>query len=246
MNTPTGTPTSRFPKLGFPRLAVLTAVALAALVLPLAAALIACGAADPLPTRDAGQISATELAEAVAANLMDADLVEPEDEGLLLDLRGGLLFVRGVVDSGSRDQVYDALRDAPNVRVVVLTSVPGSADDEGNLELGRMLRGAGMITYLPAQALVASGGTDLFLSGAQRIVERGAMVGVHSWADSDGTFGGELPRDDRAHQTYLEYYREMGIPEDFYWFTLQAAPPEGMHWMTEAELDDYAIYTELR
>ena len=246
MNTLTGTPTSRFTKLGFPRIAVLTAVALAAHVLPLAAALIACGTADPLPTRDAGQISATELAEAVAANLTDADLVEPEDEGLLLDLRGDLLFVRGVVDGGSRDQVYDALKDAPNVHVVVLTSVPGSADDEGNLELGRMLRGAGVTTYLPAQALVASGGTDLFLSGAQRIVERGAMVGVHSWADGDGTFGGELPRDDRAHQAYLEYYREMGIPEDFYWFTLQAAPPDGIHWMTEAELEDYAIYTELR
>lgn len=219
---------------------------LGAFILAATLALIACGAADPLPTRDAGQISATELAEAVAANLTDADLVEPEDEGLLLDLRGGLLFVRGVVDGGSRDQVYDALKDAPNVRVVVLTNVPGSADDEGNLELGRMLRGAGMTTYLPAQALVASGGTDLFLSGVQRIVERGATVGVHSWADSDGTFGGELPRDNRAHQTYLEYYREMGIPEDFYWFTLQAAPPEGMHWMTEAELKDYAIYTELR
>ena len=128
----------------------------------------------------------------------------------------------------------------------MLTSVPGSADDEGNLELGRMLRGAGVTTYLPAQALVASGGTDLFLSGAKRIMERGAMVGVHSWADGDGTVGGKIPRDNPAHQMYLDYYREMGIPEDFYWFTLQAAPPEGIHWMTEAELQDYAIYTELR
>lgn len=244
MNTPTG----RFPMMRFPRLALLTTVALAALVLTLAAALIACGAADPLPTRDAGQISAAEaaeLAEAVAANLTDADLVDPVEDGLLLDLRGDLLFVRGVVDGGSRDQVYDALKDAPNVRVVVLTNVPGSADDEGNLELARMLRAAGMITYLPTQALVASGGTDLFLSGAQRILERGAMLGVHSWADTDGIAGGELPRDHREHQRYLEYYREMGIPEDFYWFTLQAAPPEGIHWMTEAELQEYAIYTEL-
>ena len=220
-------------------------VRLASLALLTAVVLMACGVADPLPTRDAGQISATELAEAVAANLTEADLVVPEDDGLLLDLRGDLLFVRGVVDGVSRDQVYDALLDAPNVRVVVLTSVPGSADDEVNLELSRMLRDAGVTTYLPAKALVASGGTDLFLSGAQRIVERGAMVGVHSWADTDGTFGDDLPRDDRQHQIYLEYYREMGIPEDFYWFTLQAAPPEGMHWMTEAELEDYAIYTEL-
>ncbi len=219
-----------------------------ALAVLTAAGLIACGTAEPLPTRDAGQISAAEaaeLAEAVAANLTDADLADPEDEGLILDLRDGMLFIRGIVDGNSRDQVYDALKDAPNVRVVVLTTVPGSADDEVNLELGRMLRSAGVITYLPAQALVASGGTDLFLSGAQRILERGAMLGVHSWADTEGIAGGELPRDHREHQRYLEYYREMGIPEDFYWFTLQAAPPEGIHWMTEYELQDYAIYTEL-
>ena len=37
----------------------------------------------------------------------------------------------------------------------------------------------------------------------------------------------------------------MGIPEAFYWFTLEAAPPEGMHWMTEEEMKKYGIYTDL-
>ena len=37
----------------------------------------------------------------------------------------------------------------------------------------------------------------------------------------------------------------MGIPEDVYWFTLRAALPEGMHWMTEEEMKNYRIYTDL-
>lgn len=57
--------------------------------------------------------------------------------GLHLDVRRDLLFVRGVVDGRSRELMYEALKDAPEVRVIVLTSVPGSADDETNLALGR-------------------------------------------------------------------------------------------------------------
>ena len=32
---------------------------------------------------------------------------------------------------------------------------------------------------------------------------------------------------------YLEYGRQMGLPEDFYWFTIDAASPQDIHWMTE-------------
>ena len=216
-------------------------------VLSLVASFAACdGGEEPLPIREAEPTPAAVLFQAVADALTSADLVEPQDEGLYLDVRGDLLFVRGVVDSDSRGQMYDVLKDFPDIQTVVLTAIPGSADDETNLALGRMLRQAGITTYLPARGMVASGGVDLFLSGGRRFVERGASVGVHSWADSDGTDGDDLPREDPLHGLYLEYYREMRIPEDFYWFSLQAAPPEGIHWMTEAEMERYAIYTDLR
>ena len=31
-----------------------------------------------------------------------------------------------------------------------------------------------------------------------------------------------------------------------HWFTLQAAPADGMHWMTDAEMAKYTVYTHLR
>jgi hypothetical protein len=34
----------------------------------------------------------------------------------------------------------------------------------------------------------------------------------------------------------------MGIPADFYWRTLFAAPPEGNHWMTEEELARFGFF----
>ena len=226
----------------------------AVMVLSLMGILAACGIESaPLPTREAEHISASGLAEEVAESLAgvgldgsDLDGSDGGEDGLRLYSRGNLLLLLGTVDSDSPSHVYDALKDSPGIRVVVLVNVPGSADDEANLKLGRMLRQAGISTYLPARGLVASGGVDLLLSGARRIVERGAMVGVHSWADSDGSSGDAIPREHPHHRLYLEYYQEMGVTQEFYWFTLGAAPPEGMHWMTEAEMERYEIFTELR
>lgn len=38
----------------------------------------------------------------------------------------------------------------------------------------------------------------------------------------------------------------MGIPEAFYWFTLEAAAPDSIHWMTEAEMARYRVFTVIR
>ena len=219
-----------------------------ALALLALALLAACGGsptAVELAPRTGADLSPDELARAVAQHMEPADFVEPDVDALILRVRGDLLFVKGVVNTGSDAQVVAALNEAPGVRTVVLTMLPGSADDVTNIALGRTLRRAGITTYLPAQGMVASGGTDLLISGLRRIVERGALVGVHSWS-AGAQSGADIPRDDAEHQIFLDYYREMSIPEEFYWFTLEAAPPEGMHWMTEAELTRYRVPTVLR
>ena len=54
----------------------------------------------------------------------------------------------------------------------------------------------------------------------------------------------DLPRNHPEHQKYLDFYRAVGIDTDFYWYTLQAAPAEGMHWMSESEMRSYAVGTD--
>ena len=208
-----------------------------------------CGghaAALTLPARDPVTDADVErLARSVAEHLTGADFVEPEGYRLRLSVRGDLLYVKGVVNRRSARRVYKALLAAPDVGVVVLTHVPGSAHDTTNLELGLMLRRANYATYLPSGGLVASGGTDLLLAGVLRIVERGARIGVHSWADGSET-GDTVAREAEAHRMYLDYYRALAIDQEFYWFTLQAAPADGMHWMTDSEMARYSVYTHLR
>ena len=183
------------------------------------------------------------LAQSVAEHLTGADFDEPA--GNRLSVRGDLLFVKGVVNRRSALRVHKALLTAPDVGVVVLTHVPGSAHDPTNLELGLMLRQANYTTYLPSGGQVASGGTDLLLAGILRIVERGAKIGVHSWSDGSAT-GDTFSREAEAHRIYLDYYRALAIDQEFYWFTLRAAPADGMHWMTDSEMAKFSVYTHLR
>ena len=152
------------------------------------------------------------------------------------------LVLVGAIDGSTLATFKKAIAENPGTKTLVLQNIAGSVDDVANLKFAAYVRQLGLTTVVPADGLVASGGTDLFLAGAERIVEDGACIGVHSW--SALTFvATELPRSDPEHQRYLNYYDEMGIPQDFYWFTLEAAPAESMHWMTPREMANYEMTT---
>ncbi|MDE2907491.1 MAG: hypothetical protein OXQ28_15560, partial [Acidobacteriota bacterium] len=97
-----------------------------------------CGGGSPTapsPTPRTGRdLAPDQLARAVAERL--ADFVEPLNKGLTLDVRGDLLFVKGVVNSSNHRETSALLNGSPGVRTAVLTLVPGSLDDETNFALG--------------------------------------------------------------------------------------------------------------
>ncbi|MDA7966484.1 alpha/beta hydrolase [Ruegeria sp.] len=157
------------------------------------------------------------------------------------------LVVTGVIDAETEYFLREAAAANPGAKQLVLHDIPGSVDDENSLVgLSRFVRDSNLTTVVPATGMVASGGTDLALMGRNRIIEPGACVGVHTWA-AGGLFGfetgAELPRDDPAHQLYLQFYRDMGIDEEFYWFTLEAAGADTIYWMSEDEINRFDLST---
>ncbi|MEM7335610.1 MAG: alpha/beta hydrolase [Chloroflexota bacterium] len=159
------------------------------------------------------------------------------------EISGEQAIMTGVIDGSTPDEVLDLIANYPNIKMIVMEDVPGSANDEANLEAARLIREHGFHTHVPADGEIASGGVDFFLAGVERTAVSGAKLGVHSWAAGDGVTGDELPRSDPEHLLYLNYYEEMGIPADFYWFTLQAAPAEDIYFMTPAEWEQYDLMT---
>ena len=172
------------------------------------------------------------------------DLTESSGGGgggnLQFDVEGNQAFVSGDLGTNSPARVRKFLDENPEVTVLVLEDIPGSSDDEANLAAARMVRAAGLDTVVPSYGEIYSGGVDFFLAGVRRTAEPGAVLGVHSWSDGE-IQGRDLPRDHPDHQVYLPYFPEMGIPVEFFWFTLDAAPAEGMYIMTPADMRRYRV-----
>ena len=156
------------------------------------------------------------------------------------------LHIDGVINSRTPEQLRSVFAQHPEINTIVLTDVPGSIDDEANLEMLSWLAKRELTTVLTGRSVVASGGTDFFLVGDTRIVEDGAKIGVHSW--TDGLTGGsatDFPVGHELHQPYIELYMQVGFSrrqaEDFYYFTINAKPADGIHWLSPEEIRKYGI-----
>jgi len=183
----------------------------------------------------------------IGLSIAGCDGIGGDYEALQIEVVDQQFIAEGVVDGSSPEIIENVIANNPDVKELVLRWVPGSADDEANLRVARMVRDAGLTTIIPDGGIVASGGTDLFLAGMERIVSPGACIGIHSWAYSgifgQMTEGRDVPRDDEAHSPYLVYYAEVGIDEAFYWYTLDVADADGMHWMSNAEIEQFDMAT---
>ena len=153
------------------------------------------------------------------------------------------VHMNGVIYANTLNDLQTLLSENPNINKIVMEDVPGSFDDEVNLLASRLIREKGIATHIPKDGMVASGGTDMFLSGSKRTIEAGAKLGVHSWADETKT-AREYSKGDAVHELYLKYYREMNIDESFYWYTLDAASADDMYWMTQDDILKYQVVTE--
>ena len=158
------------------------------------------------------------------------------------DVRGTQLFMEGEITSRTPATFERLIAENPQVTTIVQGYMPGSLDDEAVVRMGYRLRSLGLNTHLTADSEIYSGAVDLFLAGRTRTMQRGAVIGVHSWADGFGE-GARYPRDAPEHDTNAAYTADMLGSDAFYWFTLQAAPSDGIHEMTAAEIARFGVLT---
>ena len=157
-------------------------------------------------------------------------------------VEGTELFLSGEITSRTPANFREVLEENPQITTIVQTFMPGSLDDRAVIAMGYLIRERGINTHLTASSEIYSGAVDLFLSGRQRSMQRGAIIGVHSWTDGLGE-GTSYPRDAPEHRNNVAYVRDMLGSSDFYWFTLQAAPSDEIHEMTAAEIARFGLLT---
>jgi len=159
-----------------------------------------------------------------------------------LVIKGNQAFLNGDLGTITYKQIKELITKHKNIKTLVFENVPGSVNDEVNMFTGKMIRDAGLTTKLLANSDIASGGVDLFCSGKNRIITKGAKLGVHSW-NAMNFSGEELPKDHPAHQYQVEYFNmclgEKG--EDFYFYTLNAASANNIYYMKQEELEKWGL-----
>jgi hypothetical protein len=148
----------------------------------------------------------------------------------------------GSIETETPAQFRALLRAFPGIRQIDMVECPGTGDDEANLALARMVRGAGIATYVPAGGSVRSGGVELFLAGAKRSAAPTAEFAVHSWRDEDGYEANDFAASDPVHQEYIKFYRDMGLSEtearSFYAMT-NTAPHDDALYLNSRDLARY-------
>ena len=143
----------------------------------------------------------------------------------------------GSIESETPAQFRALLRAFPGLAQIDMIECPGTGDDEANLALARMVRSAGISTYVPDGGSVRSGGVELFLAGAKRSAAPTAEFAVHSWRDEDGYEASDFAANDPVHQEYIRFYRDMGLSE---------AEARSFYAMTNTAPHDDALYLNSR
>lgn len=151
----------------------------------------------------------------------------------------------GSIESETPAQFRALLRAFPALAQIDMIDCPGTGDDEANFALARMVRKAGIATYIPDGGSVRSGGVELFLAGAKRIAAPSAEFAVHSWMDEDGREADDFAADDPVNLEYIAFYREMGLSDAnaraFYALTNSAPHDDALYLGT----GDIARYVSL-
>ncbi len=145
--------------------------------------------------------------------------------------------LNGSIESDTPAQFRAMLRAFPGIRQIDMVDCPGTGDDEANLALARMVRKAGIATFVPNNGSVRSGGVELFLAGARRSAAPDAEFAVHSWLDEDGMEPDDFAESDPVNGEYVDYYREMGMSDD---------NAKAFYAMTNSVPHDDALYLKPR
>ena len=175
----------------------------------------------------------------------DKENVDTNDFGIFSSQDSETVVMNGLIDSDIPQYWDNYIAAFPSTNRMIMKDCPGSTDDIANWEASRKIYAQSIAIHLPADAEIASGAVDLFLSGTTRTREAGSKIGVHAWANGNGDEATDFPVGDEEHQGAIDYYVDVGFlqadAEAFYYFTINAAAAEDIHWMTDAEIEEYKL-----
>lgn len=159
------------------------------------------------------------------------------------------VLMNGLIDTPTLNNFNAMVAQYPNIDQININEVEGSNNDDINLLVSKRVYDLNIATHLNNNGLIASGGVDFFLAGVRRTIGVNTLIGVHSWGGEDNNgqtvTATDFPVGHEYHLPYINYYTSVGFTqqeaEDFYYFTINAASFDNVHFMTAEEIETYNI-----
>lgn len=152
-----------------------------------------------------------------------------------------------ITDSRSPDDFAAMMAAFPAIEMLQFIEAPGTFADRANLELGRMIRSAGLATHVPEGGSVRSGAVELFFGGVRQDMADGAEFAVHAWLDESGRSASDYGPGSVEHAKYLTYYRDMGMSAQnaaaFYAMTNSASFEDAL-WLDGQQMRQWIVREE--
>ena len=144
-----------------------------------------------------------------------------------------IMSLIGDIEPGDAARMRDALEQAQKsgrpVRLLRLSSNGGQF--QASLEVADVIRGHRLTTVVPANHRCASGCVTLLAAGLEKIVESGALVGVHAAAEN----GRETEASRKVTQIQAQVFRVLSVP-DAVIEKMIATPHNQIAWLCPSEL----------
>ena len=154
--------------------------------------------------------------------------------------------MNGVISGKTPSNFNRLIENYPNIKTINMLDCPGSKNDDANLIVSQTMHDKGISFHLFSTSVIASGAVDMYVGGISRTQDAGSKIGVHSWGGEPGDpLATSYPKGHAVHDPYINYYVSVGFTqteaEDFYFFTIDAAPADDIYWMTDAEIQKYKL-----
>lgn len=159
---------------------------------------------------------------------------------------GVCVAARGEIDENTA-QDFKAFIRANHIAPgsTVLLDSPGGRLMQG-LFLGAEIRKAGLSTALLGTELqpasCASACVYAFLGGLRRTIAPGSKFGIHQMREAQNTASIDASQTQTLLGRVATHIRQMGASVDVFTLALRT-PPEGMYWLTSAELSRFGVVT---
>jgi len=160
--------------------------------------------------------------------------------------QNGIMLLSGYIEPGAAPRIIEELeRTKEYIKTVQINSPGGSVNDA--LAISQFIRSSAFETLVDSGGFCASSCPLVFAGGKTRIASKKASIGLHQiyGATPDITPPQAMSDAQTTTAQITAHLEEMGVDTKI-WIHALKTPPNKLYYLTQDELTDYKLATNLR